>query len=866
MPSIGHLFSTLGLDNDEFISKWKQSEAQVKKSNAKMRQASKRLAKSFDSAKNSIGALTIRMRELQKARDRSFNPKAIERFNKKLAQTKARLTELKNKGLEPVQKSTGLLSGAIGKLGVLAAGAFSIQKLVDFGAQIIAIRGMAEGVRDAFEKIGSPTLLRGLREATKGTVGDLKLMQEAVKAKNLGLPVSKLGDLFEFARRRAKGTGESVDFLVESIVKGIGRKSPLILDNLGITMSALREKTGGVALEMMSVADVTRVVGQIAQEELTAMGEDIDTDGEKIQGLTASWENFKLSVADNKVFNTTLGGILDLTNEWIKTQKLLSTSQTEGTDGVIDALLEETGVLEIIDRKSKNFTNKFIGFEKIKRRAVLDRVREQLRAELNALNEATTAQKIDIKTRITSLKSFVEQAAVIVSEEKESELAAIRAIEQAKDTAAKAAAKAAKAAAKKASKALVKQADDARKAFLKTADAIGEVMEQLTTDFKFSDVLQEEIEKGLKEFTKDIEVNIIPNLQKLKESSKTPLSDAMVAAWKASGIKAKGVLKELAIKGFVFPLMKVLGAKLSKVLFGAAKAFSDVVGAALKGIFEQGANVIAGINEKAAAAFEKQVQDLTKRSKITEEEAREKLGGPKTIGENLGRGQELGGGIAAFASKDIASGIQSMITVFGEGSEAFKEIVLKINETIGKVLEKLAPIFDKVFQALTPILDVFIALLEPLTDLLVGILEPLLPILKTFGDLLGLLLTPLKPIVDILSKLLLPVFKVIGIVLAAIGKIFVAVANIFIGIANAFRKKENRVEKLKSPSIPSLDTGGIIKKDTIAQVHAGEQVVPKNAVGKLPQGANNLSAQAVIRNQDALFLFTAGIRNNERLL
>lgn len=165
-------------------------------------------------------------------------------------------------------------------------------------APLTAIGGLAlkahadlEGVRIAFERLNQPGLLENLRQSTSGTVSDLNLMKAAVNAKNFNIPLSQLGTLLEFAGRRAKDTGQSVDYLVESIVTGIGRKSPLILDNLGISASALKDRLGGVAVASASIGDITKVVGAIAREELNAMGEDTLTLQDQVDQLSASWQN-----------------------------------------------------------------------------------------------------------------------------------------------------------------------------------------------------------------------------------------------------------------------------------------------------------------------------------------------------------------------------------------------------------------------------------------------------------------------------------------------------------------------------------------------------------------------------------------------
>lgn len=165
-------------------------------------------------------------------------------------------------------------------------------------APLAGIAGLAlnahselEGVREGFERLADDELLKNLRDAVKGTVTDLELMQSTVKGANLGLEIRELPTLFEFASRRAKETGENVDYLVESIVTGIGRKSPLILDNLGISAIALKEEMNGVSLAAASVGEVTAAVGAIARRELMAMGDDTLTFKEQWQQIVVIMKN-----------------------------------------------------------------------------------------------------------------------------------------------------------------------------------------------------------------------------------------------------------------------------------------------------------------------------------------------------------------------------------------------------------------------------------------------------------------------------------------------------------------------------------------------------------------------------------------------
>jgi hypothetical protein len=205
---------------------------------------------------------------------------------------------------EAAKKSKGL-KGTISELATSAKGlaltfgiAFGVQQVVAFGKEAINLSAKAEGVERAFTRVGSPQILDGLRQATRGTVTDLVLMQNAVKASNFKIPLDELANLFKFAQSRARETGESVDYLVDSIILGIGRKSPLILDNLGISAISLREKFNGLSAEAATVGDVAKAVGEIATEELAKIGVQADTTADAIAQLSTSFVNWQTRAGD----------------------------------------------------------------------------------------------------------------------------------------------------------------------------------------------------------------------------------------------------------------------------------------------------------------------------------------------------------------------------------------------------------------------------------------------------------------------------------------------------------------------------------------------------------------------------------------
>lgn len=194
---------------------------------------------------------------------------------------------------------------------VIAAGL--AREAVNMTLEMAKLAGNVEGVSRAFNRAfpAGQLILSELRQATRGTVSDFELMQRTLQATNLGVSVEHLGVLFEFAATRAQQTGESVDYLVDSIVRGIGRKSLLILDNLGLSAVRLKEEFNGASLASQSVARVTEGVANIARVELEKMGGFAETTATKVDQLSVSWTRLREEFAKSI---TGEGGAVDALN------------------------------------------------------------------------------------------------------------------------------------------------------------------------------------------------------------------------------------------------------------------------------------------------------------------------------------------------------------------------------------------------------------------------------------------------------------------------------------------------------------------------------------------------------------------------
>lgn len=178
---------------------------------------------------------------------------------------------------------TGMLQVAGGNL--LSEGISALAGgLKDAWTQSIELAKAGEGVRIAFERLNQPGLLDRLKEATHGTVSEVELMKQAIQFENFKLPLEDLATYLAFAQQKAKDTGQSIDYLVNSIVTGLGRQSKQILDNLGISASELTRR-------MNEGADMTKAVADIIREEMGKAGDYVETAADRAAKAAADATN-----------------------------------------------------------------------------------------------------------------------------------------------------------------------------------------------------------------------------------------------------------------------------------------------------------------------------------------------------------------------------------------------------------------------------------------------------------------------------------------------------------------------------------------------------------------------------------------------
>ena len=286
-----------------------------------------------------------------------------------------------NKGLDQSKQKVGGFAQYVSKLGGAIAAAFSVKAIVQFANETAELANKAKGVRAAFQKLGDASLLNNLRKATQGTVDDLQLMQRAVQANNFKIPLDQLATYLQFATKRAQETGQSVDYLVDSIITGLGRQSLLILDNLGFSAAEIRDN-------MKDGASMAEAVGKIIQQQMPSATTEIDKAAIASERLAAAWTNFKLMIGD-----TTSGPI-----SWIKNQ--------------LAGMLEEQTAIQNsgnLNKWQKFFSRNFILRGIMRMAGTYDRAFAQDAADAELIGPEPNPNATQTNTETVAVKGLIQQ-------------------------------------------------------------------------------------------------------------------------------------------------------------------------------------------------------------------------------------------------------------------------------------------------------------------------------------------------------------------------------------------------------------------------------------------------------------------------
>ena len=321
----------------------------LKELNPQVRQLKEQIKEqtsALDVSAMSMAQLKKQSRELQRALDnvvQSLNPEEYEEIEKRLSQVNGRMAELRQnvKSWKEIAASDQTNSFFFSNVAIKTLELFgnklseAVGKMRELIAESISMAESADGVIKAFDKLDNQNILNDLRTATKGTVNDLELMKAVLQAKDFRIPLEDMGKYLAFAQLKAQETGQSVEYMTTSIVTGLGRKSALILDNLGISAGEIAEKT-------KETGDFMKAVAAIVDNQLAAAGKAYISAQDKALQKTTELQNAQLELGKTllpykQMYSDVFGGA-DITFT-----KLLTTLMKH--EGVVKAVAVAIGVM-----------------------------------------------------------------------------------------------------------------------------------------------------------------------------------------------------------------------------------------------------------------------------------------------------------------------------------------------------------------------------------------------------------------------------------------------------------------------------------------------------------------------------------------
>lgn len=273
---------------------------------------------------------------------------------KKLGQTMSNagksFSNIKNQILSVKTAVQGFIAG------VAVRGLFG---LAQAGAQL-------DSLTQSFTRLSSEMGINGkealdtLREFSAGTISNTDLIQSANRAMVLGVAKSteEFGTLMQVARIRAADMGLSTTQAFNDIVTGIGRSSPLILDNLGIVVkqneaydryAASLNKTTAALTDNEKREALKFAVLEDARNQIERVGEVTVSYSERLQQATTFVQNLRDGIG--RALLPAFASLLSATN--VQNQGFLQTTEQINTLG--KKFYQFAQGLIVATRVAKNF-------------------------------------------------------------------------------------------------------------------------------------------------------------------------------------------------------------------------------------------------------------------------------------------------------------------------------------------------------------------------------------------------------------------------------------------------------------------------------------------------------------------------------
>lgn len=229
-------------------------------------------------------------------------------------------TEQLGKGSEEASKKTKMLTSAQKAL----AGALTVGTIVAVGKAVVELGKLgakAEQSERALQNLAggaqaADRYIRAIQDASRGTISEMDAMQMATTAMTLDVVenAQQMERLTEIAVTLGKAQGLTATQAVSDLTTALGRQSPMILDNLGITMRMNEAYEGYADTLGKSVSQLTDVEKKQAfvNEALAKgaavaakLGGVIEDNQSKVEQGTAAWKDLRVEIGKN--FSSAVG-------------------------------------------------------------------------------------------------------------------------------------------------------------------------------------------------------------------------------------------------------------------------------------------------------------------------------------------------------------------------------------------------------------------------------------------------------------------------------------------------------------------------------------------------------------------------------
>lgn len=260
----------------------------------------------------------------------------MENLKTQLNKTEAEVSKLKST-MDKGAKSSDGMTKSFGNLQKIILGLASIQGVKALIGQVIDLGTKAaevESLRTSFDRLATSTgqnseeILSKLRELSQGTIATKDLILSANRAMVLGVAkdTEEFGQLMQIARLRARDMGITTTQAFNDIVTGIGRGSPLILDNLGIIVKqeqAYKDYAAQLGVTTEQLTDnqraeaLKKAVLESGNKAVAEAGDLALSSSERIQKMQVRVEELRIEIGEKLL--PTLLKVFDTLSDYIDT-------------------------------------------------------------------------------------------------------------------------------------------------------------------------------------------------------------------------------------------------------------------------------------------------------------------------------------------------------------------------------------------------------------------------------------------------------------------------------------------------------------------------------------------------------------------